>query len=252
MPFLKSSPDMLTLAVRTVHMEANSPATEDTRCITPNNPNRGADLVEETNDSTVQDLVMLEDAGVARSHAEERSRWLKAKNRRKRYLEVHPDYFDDSSLELADPLLYDRLIRRFQTTGEREAEGLRKGFAGDLTAQLWRAEAKKHALSHPDPHSLFSYTRGPGGEIRAEDKDEVPMTKEEGREWWVDEMTQRFLRGDDMDFDYSKVDTNDEYNDPEEERDIQDAYFDSMDSDFDSDGEGKEKVLTGETGIQDF
>jgi hypothetical protein len=42
------------------------------------------------------------------------------------------------------------------------------------------------------------------------------------------------------------------YDPIEEERDIQDAYFDEMDSDFDSDGEGKEKVLTGETGIQDY
>lgn len=243
---------MLTLAVRTAHTEANLTAHDDTRCIAPDTPSQETNSVEEINHSTVRDLVMMEDVDVTCSRTEERSRWLKAKNRRKRYLEVHPDYFDDSSLELADPLLYDRLIRRFQTAQEREAEGLRKGVAGDLTAQLLRAEAKQHALSHPDPHSLFWYTRGPHGEIRAEDKDEVPVTKEEGRAWWVDEMTQRFLRGDDTDFDYSKVDTNDKYNDPEEERDIQDAYFDSMESDFDSDGEGKEKILTGETGIQDF
>jgi hypothetical protein len=48
------------------------------------------------------------------------------------------------------------------------------------------------------------------------------------------------------------VDKNPKYDDPEQERDLEDAYFDSMESDFDSDGEGKEKVLTGETGIQDY
>lgn len=176
---------------------------------------------------------------------------LTAKNRRKRYLEVHPEYFDDASLELADPLLYDRLIRRFQTAREREAEGQRKGFSGQMSTDLWRAEAKKDALQHTDPKSLFIYSRGPHGQIVEEDKDEVPMTKEEGKAWWMDEMTQRFLCGADHDFDYTNVDRNEKYDD-EKERDIQDAYFDSMESDFDSDGEGKEKVLTGETGIQDY
>ncbi|KAF1969444.1 hypothetical protein BU23DRAFT_476970 [Bimuria novae-zelandiae CBS 107.79] len=183
---------------------------------------------------------------------EERARWLEAKNRRKRYLDLHPDYFEDASLELADPLLYDRLIRRFQTAAEREAEGRSKGFSGQMATDLWRAEAKKDALDHPDPASLFTYSRGPEGEIREADKDEVPMTKEEGKAWWRDEMTQRFLRGGDGDFDYKTVDGNDKYDDPEKERDRQEAYFDSMESDFDTDGEGKEKVLTGETGIQDY
>lgn len=187
-----------------------------------------------------------------RQRREERAARLKAKNRRKHYLEIHPEYFDDSSLELADPLLYDRLVRRFQTATEREAEGRRKGFSGILQTDLWRAEAKKDALSQPNPNSLFTYKRGEKGEILEEDKDEVPTTKEEGKAWWVDEMTQRFLRGDDDDFDYDTVDKNAQYDDPEEERDIQEAYFDSMESDFDSDGEGKEKVLTGETGIQDY
>ncbi|KAF2014646.1 hypothetical protein BU24DRAFT_218654 [Aaosphaeria arxii CBS 175.79] len=188
---------------------------------------------------------------LVRFHVERNER-LKSKNRRKRYLELHPDYFDDVSLELADPLLYDRLIRRFQSAAEREKEGRRKGFSGVLSTDLWRAEAKKEALSNPNPYSLFSYNRGPEGEILEEDADEVPMNKEEAKAWWTDEMTQRFLRGDDDAFDYKKVDGNHEFDDPEEERDIQDAYFDSMESDFDSDGEGKEKILTGETGIQDY
>ncbi|KAH6644076.1 coiled-coil domain-containing protein-domain-containing protein [Boeremia exigua] len=186
-----------------------------------------------------------------RQKQEGKAQSLVAKNRRKRYLEVHPEYFDDSSLELVDPLLYDRLIRRFQTAREREAEGQRKGFSGQMSTDLWRAEAKKDALAHTDPKSLFVYTRGPQGQIMEEDKDDVPMTKEEGKTWWMDEMTQRFLSGADDDFDYKTVDANDKYDD-EKERDIQDAYFDSMESDFDSDGEGKEKVLTGETGIQDY
>ncbi|CAI6340899.1 unnamed protein product [Periconia digitata] len=239
MPYLRAPPAMATLALR-ARTDAESPIDESSRV---------TDVVEVANASTLHDLDMDDDDVIR--YREQRSQKLVAKNRRKRYLEVHPEYFDDSSLELADPLLYDRLIRRFQSANEREAEGRRKGFSGEIETDLWRAEAKKHALDHPDPQSLFTYTRGPRGEIREEDKDEVPITKSEGRAWWIDEMTQRFLRGA-TDFDYTKVDMNDKYDDPEEERDIQEAYFDSMESDFDSDGEGKEKILTGETGIQDY
>lgn len=208
---------------------------------------------------TIQDVEMDDEIDESllrdqlRQQQNERAQRLQAKNRRKRYLEVHPEYFSDSSLELADPLLYDRLIRRFQTASEREAEGRKKGFSGQMATDLWRAEAKKDALSQPDPNSLFTYNRGPQGQIMEEEKDDVPMTKEEGRAWWVDEMTQRFLRGGDDDFEYDKlVDKNSKYDDPEAERDLEDAYFESMESDFDSDGEGKEKVLMGETGIQDY
>jgi hypothetical protein len=218
-----------------------------------------ADADGERTTQATEDIVMDDDdvdetllRDQLRQQQEERAQRLQAKNRRKRYLEVHPEYFSDASLELADPLLYDRLIRRFQTASEREAEGQRKGFSGQMATDLWRAEAKKDALAQPDPNSLFTYNRGPQGQIVEEEKDDIPMTKEEGRAWWVDEMTQRFLRGGDDDFEYAKVDGNHNYDPLELERDLQDAYFESMESDFDSDGEGKEKVLTGETGIQDY
>src|ERR1700760_3686559 len=90
---------------------------------------------------------------------EERSHRVRVKNRRKRYLDQNPDYFN-SSLELADPLLYDRLIRRFQTAAEREDEGRRKGFSGVLHADLIRSEAKLDALMNPSSNAMFSYKRG--------------------------------------------------------------------------------------------
>jgi len=235
MPYMTGCPIMAPFPLR----PANAQDPTDTGKILP----------MDVDDSTSADEIFTRDQ--MRRQQEERDRRLVTKNRRKRYLEVHPEYFDDSSLELADPLLYDRLIRRFQTARERETEGQRKGFSGQMSTDLWRAEAKKDALQHTDPKSLFTYTRGPQRQIVEEDKDEVPMTKEEGKTWWMDEMTQRFLSGADDDFDYKAVDGNEKYDD-EKERDIQEAYFDSMESDFDSDGEGKEKVLIGETGIQDY
>ncbi|KAK5042940.1 hypothetical protein LTR84_011996 [Exophiala bonariae] len=190
---------------------------------------------------------------------------IRIKNRRKRYLDLHPDYFD-AHLELADPLLYDRLIRRFQTPAEREAEGRSKGYSGILEADLWRSEAKLDALKHPDPNSVFTYKRGPNGEILEEEKDEVPATKEEGLARWKWEMECRFLRGGDTDFDYQgEVDNSEAYDDlVSEERDAQDRYFDGETPEFVSrtrtgstnegdDGDLKKDLkLEGETGIQDF
>ncbi|PLB45854.1 hypothetical protein P170DRAFT_429032 [Aspergillus steynii IBT 23096] len=179
------------------------------------------------------------------------SREMQVKNRRKRYLDAHPEYFS-ADLELADPLLYDRLIRRFQTPAEREAEGRAKGFSGVLQADLCRSEAKFDALSHPDPHAMFSYTRGPNGEILAEERDEIPSSQEEGQKLWQWEMTLRFLRGEDEDFDYATVDDNDEYDDWNEE---QERYFEDEEPEWmvDRANEGDVRSqLQGETGIQDF
>lgn len=174
---------------------------------------------------------------------------IRVKNRRKRYLDTHPDYFS-ASLELADPLLYDRLIRRFQTPAEREAEGRQKGFSGVMEADLMRAEAKVAALTQPNLHATFAYQRGPNGEILAEDKDEVPQSKEEGKQRWEYEMKMRFLRGDDDDFNYESVDENEEWDDrAEEDRDRQDHYFGEEEPSWVLDDH---KTIEGETGVQDF
>ncbi|PGH05943.1 hypothetical protein AJ80_08255 [Polytolypa hystricis UAMH7299] len=173
------------------------------------------------------------------------------KNRRKRYLDAHPEYFS-SGLELADPLLYDRLIRRFQTPAEREEEGRTKGFSGVLEADLIRSEAKVEALAHPDPNAMFTYTRGPNGEILTEDQDEIPTSKEEGAEQWRWEMEMRFLRGADHDFDYTTVDENDEYDDWNE---AQEQYFEEEEPEWmveKAENGSMAQKLQGETGIQDF
>ncbi|KAJ5948837.1 hypothetical protein N7454_002144 [Penicillium verhagenii] len=186
---------------------------------------------------------------------------LQIKNRRKRYLDIHPEYYS-AELELAanpvgytilDPLLYDRLIRRFQTPQEREAQGREKGFSGVLQADLLRSEAKMDALAHPDPHSMLNYTRGPNGEILAEDRDDIPSSKEEGEKQWQWEMGLRFMRGDDDDFDYATVDKNEEYDDLSE---LQDEYFEDEEPEWvvgdEIQGDNARAQLQGETGIQDF
>ncbi|CRG87646.1 hypothetical protein PISL3812_04666 [Talaromyces islandicus] len=177
---------------------------------------------------------------------------VQVKNRRKRFLDQHPEYFS-ADLEMADPLLYDRLIRRFQTPAERESEGRAKGFSGILQADLLRSEAKMDALAHPDPNAMLSYRQGPNGEIVAEDKEDIPANKEEGEKRWRWEMEMRFLKGADYDFDYEKVDQNEEYDDWNE---AQERYFDEEEPEWiiceDRDNKDSAEHLTGETGIQDF
>ncbi|TIA06516.1 hypothetical protein D6C83_08701, partial [Aureobasidium pullulans] len=109
---------------------------------------------------------------------------IRVKTRRRRYLEQNGDYFDSPSLELADPLLYDRMIRRFQSAAEREADGREKGYSGMLEADLMRSEAKIDALNHPDPNSPLIYRRDASGAITAEEQDErreIALNCEDGR-----------------------------------------------------------------------
>ncbi|KAJ5794898.1 hypothetical protein N7457_001497 [Penicillium paradoxum] len=188
------------------------------------------------------------DSGVMTKNASAQQA-VTVKNRRKRYLDLTPEYFS-AELELADPLLYDRLIRRFQTPEEREAAGRAKGFSGVLETDLMRSEAKMEAIANPDPNSMMSYTRGPDGEILAEDLDEIPPNKEEGERLWKWEMGLRFIRGNDPDFDYKAVDENEKYDD---ESDKQDQYFEDQEPEWVVDnGSDTRANLQGETGIQDF
>ncbi|GAB7357332.1 hypothetical protein MBLNU459_g8287t1 [Dothideomycetes sp. NU459] len=179
-----------------------------------------------------------------------RSERLRVKTRRRRYLEKHAEYFESPALELADPLLYDRMIRRFQTAAEREADGRKKGFSGVLEADLLRGEAKVEGLAHPDPNSPLVYRRDASGSITAVEQDEEdrPKTQQEGLQKWREVIEHRFLRGEDDEFDYTTVDGKEEYDDWEEEtRRMEDVYFAEQDEEFLGDGE-----KTGETGVQDY
>ncbi|MCJ1402805.1 hypothetical protein MMC11_006026 [Xylographa trunciseda] len=180
---------------------------------------------------------------------------IRTKNRRKRYLDLHPEYFS-SSLELADPLSYDRLVRRFQTTAEREEEGRRMGYSGVLEADLWRSEAKIEALTNVKDAGLMTYKRGASGEILAEERDEVPTTKEEGMQRWRKQMELRFLGGRDEDFEYSMVDEGEEFDDRGvEEREEEEKWFEEEEPQWISDAQDdrpQELQIKGETGVQDF
>ena len=151
---------------------------------------------------------------------------VRMKNRRRRYLELHPEYFSAANLESADPLLYDRLVRRFQSASERQAENQKQGYAQTLENQLVRSEAKLAAVNdsssqNAGSHGGFVYTREADGSITTldSDPDERVKTLEEGWEKWQHLMGARFVRGEDEDFDYAEVDDNESFDDlAEEER----------------------------------
>lgn len=149
-----------------------------------------------------------------------------------------------------DPLLYDRLIRRFQTASEREKEGRERGYSGVLEANLIRSEAKLEAIEHPDPNSPLIYTHAPDGSITGVEQDENDRATDraDGVEKWREVMELRFLRGDDRDFDYEAVDESEEFDDREEEdRKSLEEYLDGEVEEFV--GEGSP---AGQTGVQDF
>ena len=99
------------------------------------------------------------------------------------------------------------------------------------------------------------------------DREDVPppKTKEEGLTQWEDFLRERFIRGEDEDFDYGLVDGEEEF-DALERTEREEAWFDEESpgwvGDGDGDGDGEdvdmerdrrvERVLVGETGIQDF
>jgi hypothetical protein len=147
-----------------------------------------------------------------------------------------------------DPLLYDRLVRRFQSAEEREKEGRARGYTGVLEADLVRSEAKIAALQRPESSGSITYKRAPDGHILAVDQDEEATDKDGAWKRFVDLMTQRFLRGDDSAFDYPTVDDNEEYDDrDEEERRRLELFLDDQPPEFLGDGQPR-----GETGVQDF
>ncbi|KAL1842813.1 hypothetical protein VTJ49DRAFT_4142 [Mycothermus thermophilus] len=270
---------------------------------------------------------------------------IRVQNRRRAYLEKNPGYFESSEHELADPLLYDSLIRRFQTPAEREAEGRAKGYARVLEGSLLRGEERLARLREQreqqrngfdsddndgeeeeeeevtgngrrvrfvEPgsgatlrggRSVHSTTEGasssssssppPSSTEAAETADRPafepdgrtfssltasltppPRTRAEGRRQWEAFLRDRFIRGEDEDFDYAGlVDGNDEY-DVFERQELEERWFDEEEAGWASssddedeeeeeeDGDGdagggrkrkkRERVLLGETGVQDF
>ncbi|OLN86065.1 hypothetical protein CCHL11_05192 [Colletotrichum chlorophyti] len=183
-----------------------------------------------------------------------RAKDIRSYNRRREYLNRNPSYFENTEHELADPLLYDKLIRKFQTPAEREAEGRSKGYSRVLESSLLRGEARLADLKSSTDSSSAA-AQDPTREFTTQPELSKPQSREEGVERWCEFLTERFVHGHDDDFDYAPVDQNEDL-DVMERRDAEEAWFDAEDpswaSDADEDVVEREKPKRGETGIQDF
>ena len=173
------------------------------------------------------------------------------RNRRLHWLSENPAYFDSPELELADPLLYDRLIRRYQSAAEREAQGRARGWSGVLEADLTRAEAKVAALAADSGSASGGGGGGGGGdgcrvpvEWRAETSSgEAVATRAEGEALWRETMTLRFLRGADADADYAAIDASDDWDHcGTQRREAQEHWFDDE----------APSAVSGDTGVLDY
>lgn len=80
-----------------------------------------------------------------------------------------------------------------------------------------------------------------------EEEDEVPSSKEEGEERWRFEMTLRFLKGEDEEFEYETVDESEEW-DVLERKESEERWFESQEPEW----VGGEEGTSGDTGVQDF
>ncbi|KAL7789090.1 coiled-coil domain-containing domain-containing protein [Trichoderma ceciliae] len=178
---------------------------------------------------------------------------LGVRNRRHEYLQRNPSYFDNLDHELADPVLYERLIKRFQTPAEREAEGKAKGYGRTLEADLVRGETKLSNFSQTSENIdlLQDYVKAPGdGGAGTNAWDAEAENKEHGVQLWRTYLEARFVEGLDEDFEYEIVDNNDVY-DTMARRDAEEAWFDEEEPSW-ADGDSQFPVKLGETGVQDF
>lgn len=161
--------------------------------------------------------------------------------------------------QITDPILYDKLIRRFQTAQEREQEGKTKGYSRVLEVDLLRGEAK---LSQLAAESLVDGEQNEASRTASESislglstPTAEPETKEEGRQRWNSFLKERFTLGQDEDFDYDTVDADDSL-DVLERRDEEEAWFNDEAPGWASDNDDTSitgsKQPQGETGIQDF
>ncbi|KAK2597363.1 hypothetical protein QQS21_006060 [Conoideocrella luteorostrata] len=147
------------------------------------------------------------------------------------------------------PILYERLIKRHQTSQERQEEGVTKGYARILEADLARGETRLSALATEaagEQRTEFTATAKWKPRLDIDHAwNEEATSKEQGRELWKGYLTERFVQGGDEDFEYSAVDGDEELDGEERQAEV-DKWFDDEEEGWDN-GE-----KTGETGIQDF
>ncbi|GAO13615.1 hypothetical protein UVI_02015180 [Ustilaginoidea virens] len=171
---------------------------------------------------------------------------IKVQNRRREYLQRHPSYLAALDHELA--VLYERLIKRHQSTEERQREGRAKGYGRVLGADLARGETRLTALAtEAAGERRTDFATRPAWRAATDVDnawDEEAGTREDGMHLWQEFLRERFVRGGDEEFDYGVVDGDEEL-DVDARRMEEDRWFEEEDP-------GWTGEASGETGVQDF
>lgn len=157
-----------------------------------------------------------------------------------------------------DPILYERLVKRFQTPAEREAEGKAKGYGRTLEADLVRGETKIANIAQSSQDSSQQQSNGAqnpakvmgDGGAGTNAWDDEADNRDHGMQMWHAFLEARFVQGLDEDFDYPTVDEEYAY-DTLARQDAQDAWFDAEEPSWAED-DSQYSVKLGETGVQDF
>lgn len=156
--------------------------------------------------------------------------------------------------------------------GEARLERIASSYTGDRVS----ASASPSSTGKSNGDSSSSSSKTKNFTIDADLAEGKPATKAEGRAAWEEFLRERFVRGGDEDFDYSRVDGDDGL-DSMENRDREEAYFDGEEPEWADDSEGdededkddeatevgadrsggisrrkRERILLGQTGIQDY
>lgn len=183
-----------------------------------------------------------------RFHAAAEKSKKKVKNRRFEAMQrliLEGEYFSVEEMKRRDPLLFEEMIGKYQTN-EDVAEAV-------ATADLSLSEVLLRHLQAVQNNELYEQQQQQSRIIQAsteefdsEDEDDDNEMDEEKecekddeeklvlKNEFVEIMQQRFLNGEDMEFDYHKVDNNEDFDSLEMvNRDEEDRYFaDSPDCDF--------------------
>lgn len=151
----------------------------------------------------------------------------------------------------ADPVLFDALVRKWQSTAERDSRVKQKGIAEVLEAGLERAETRL-ALAEHGPTSSNSAEIEISQLVDVEDSPEEwtePKDKDSAWELWKKIIGQQFINGRDDQFNYEKIDDDESLDESEHENQaLLENYIEQEEGHW----EVNPSEVKGETGVQDF
>ncbi|KAL9610837.1 MAG: hypothetical protein Q9167_004477 [Letrouitia subvulpina] len=176
-----------------------------------------------------------------RTYSPASSARIAIKNRRKTYLDTHPEYFASPHLEILEPRAHERLVRRFLSPKEREVAAHQRRRDWTVTAAALEGFLCRDDGGEREGRRTLEAA---AGESEEGEGLEEAGDKDEGERRWRAVVEARFLRGDDSEFDYTPVD--EEEREEGKERDEEEKWFDEELESWD--GAGRE----GDTGVQDY